>query len=189
MNIYLVRHGITTANRDERYAGTWEVPLSKEGETELKRFAESGLYPQPEGKRIITTGMLRTEQTLKAIYGDIPHERFPRLKEMDFGIFERKTYGELCDIPEYTVWLSDESGDVVCPGGESRNEFTKRVMAPFNTILSAGEDAVVICHGGTISAIMCSLFPNERNYLYWIPKSGRGYKLLIDEDKRCYTEL
>ena len=47
MNIYLVRHGITTANRDERYAGTWEVPLSEEGEAELKRFAESGLYPLP----------------------------------------------------------------------------------------------------------------------------------------------
>lgn len=161
----------------------------KRAKPELKRFAESGLYPEPEGKRIITTGMLRTEQTLKAIYGDIPHERFPGLKEMNFGIFERKTYGELCDIPEYTVWLSDESGEVVCPGGESRNEFTKRVMAPFNTILSEGRDAVVICHGGTVSAIMCSLFPNERNYLYWIPKSGRGYILLIDQDKQYYTEL
>ena len=48
MNIYLVRHGITTANRDERYAGTWEVPLSEEGEAELKRFAESGLIPNPK---------------------------------------------------------------------------------------------------------------------------------------------
>ena len=95
----------------------------------------------------------------------------------------------MCIRDRYTVWLSDESGEVVCPGGESRNEFTKRVMAPFNTILSEGRDAVVICHGGTVSAIMCSLFPNERNYLYWIPKSGRGYILLIDQDKQCYTEL
>ena len=51
---------------------------------------------------------LRTEQTLRLIYGEAPHEIWPELLEISFGIFEGKSYDELKGLAEYEAWLAGD---------------------------------------------------------------------------------
>ena len=97
MSIYLIRHGKTLANEEHRYCGSTDLPLSEGGRAELNALT----YRLPEGLRFVTSGMLRTEQTLQALFGDVPHSQDPRFREVDFGDFEMGTYEELKGTPAY----------------------------------------------------------------------------------------
>ena len=57
------------------------------------------MYPEGEGAALYTSGMLRTEQTFEAIYGERPHGRIPDLREIEIGIFEMKTFDEVLATP------------------------------------------------------------------------------------------
>ena len=93
--IHLIRHGATVANLNNLYCGKSDLPLCPEGEKELRKMLAKGGYPKAEGCRIITSGMQRTQQTLKILYGDVAHETDPAFREMDFGAFELQSYEQL----------------------------------------------------------------------------------------------
>lgn len=175
--ICLIRHGSTEASERHLYYGATDVPVSPGGVEEAGRLAAAGGYPPAEKRRIYTSGMLRTEQTLRLLYGEVPHTVLPDLAEMRFGIFEMRSYEEMKDDPAYQAWISGDFENNVCPGGESAAQFIARVTAAFRPLL-AGGDAIVICHGGVIAALMQDLFPGERENMYrWQPGMCRGYEI------------
>ena len=88
MSIYLIRHGKTRANEEHRYCGSTDLPLSEGGRAELNALT----YRLPEGLRFVTSGMLRTEQTLQALFGDVPHSQDPRFRCM----LQQEVYDENC---------------------------------------------------------------------------------------------
>ena len=90
MKLTLLRHAQTEGSLRNLYYGAADIPALPESLSELHRRA--GDYPTAQ--RYYTSGMLRTEQTLAAIYGSVPHTRLPGLREMDFGDFEMKSYEE-----------------------------------------------------------------------------------------------
>ena len=169
----LLRHGLTEANLHHRYCGSTDLPLD---EAALEAFlASKPVYPNPTGYRILTSGMRRTEQTLREIYGEVPHEAVPAFREIDFGIFENKSYEELKDDPAYQQWLTGDNLQNVCPGGESGVQMAERVLAAWDALT---DDVLLVSHGGVIACIMEHLFPDEgMNRYQWQPKPGRGYCL------------
>lgn len=193
--IHLIRHGITEGNQKRYYYGAADIPLAPEGEEQLKELAEQGFYPEAEGADFYTTGKQRTEQTLRLIYGEREHEQIPELVEMNFGEFEMKSYEELKEIPEYQRWISDEKGKTEPPGGESIIGFQKRIQGGLKILVGrhrlkelsvrhCGDDAVsvLVCHGGTIGAVMESTFPNQQEHFFkWVPDPGHGYTLTLEE--------
>ena len=134
--------------------------------------------------RFLTSGMKRTEETLKILFGDVPYEVEPRFREVDFGIFEMYSYEKLKDRADYQVWLTGDNETNVPPNGESGTQMKERVQEAFSEIK---EDTCVITHGGVIAAIMEILVPNEGKDRYqWQPKPGHGYAVL---ESRQYIEL
>ena len=103
MKLTLLRHGITEGNRRRLYYGSTDLPLLQEGWEALEDLRAQGGYPT--ATRYYTSGMIRTEQTLLALYGPVSHEVLPGLREMDFGAFEMRSYEEL------------PAGDNASPGG------------------------------------------------------------------------
>lgn len=179
--IYLVRHGRTRANALRLYCGSTDLPLSDEGFCELRDLRAAGGYPARDGLKLYTSGMLRARQTLAALYGDIPCAEIPGLREMDFGKFEMRSYDEMKEEPAYLGWITDESGDARCPGGESANGFKARVFRAFDGLAHSGEDCLVVCHGGAIANILARAFPEKgRNFYEWQPGFGRGYAVRIE---------
>ena len=170
MSIYLIRHGRTEANEKWLYCGSTDLSLSEAGREEL-----SGIHYEVGNVRFLTSGMKRANETLKILFGDVPFAEDPRFREVDFGIFEMRSYYEIQDTPEFQAWITGDNETNVPPGGESGAQMKQRVLEAFSDIR---EGTVLICHGGVIAALMEHLFPEEHKSRYdWQPKNGRGYCL------------
>jgi len=185
MKVILIRHGKTEANEQHRYCGSTDLPLSEGGREELGR-----LKYRVGSARFATSGMRRTEETLKLLFGERPHEILPGFREVDFGVFEMGSYQELKDDPAYQAWLTGDNEKNVPPGGESGENMKKRVLTAWNGVEATGEDWVIITHGGVIAAILESLFPEEgKNRYQWQSAPGRGYCLTKENGAWKYAFL
>ena len=105
MKLTLLRHGDTAGSRDDLYYGAADIHVLPDSLEMLAERAKTGVYPT--AARYYTSGLLRTEQTIRALYGDVPHTQLPGLREMDFGDFEMKSYAELKDDPAFQTWCQD----------------------------------------------------------------------------------
>ena len=180
MIIYLIRHGKTEANEKHLYCGSTDLPLSNAGKEELQL-----LHYDIKNVRFITSGMKRTNETLQILFGDVSYEVDSRFREVDFGIFEMRSYEELKDTPDYQAWLTGDNDANIPPQGESGVQMKVRVLVAFSEIK---EDTCILTHGGCIAAIMEHLFPNERKNRYeWQPKPGHGYCIVKNSDADSYT--
>ena len=194
MEIHLVRHGKTKANEQKLYCGKTDLPLSETGRQEIILLKNQGIYPLSSDV-FFTSGLLRAEQTLDILYGDVSRVAVSDIAEYNFGLFEMKSYEELKERDDYQAWITDETGDFSCPGGESKMQFKKRVIKGYNCILDtvlqeASNSAFVLCHGGTITCIMEHLMPGQKNFYMWQPQQGRGYTLrYIKERFQEYAEI
>ena len=154
----LIRHGLTEGNVRRWYYGALDLPLCETGKSALREAAAGGLYPPYSGERVLTSGMLRTEQTLRLIYGEVLHESWADLREVRFGIFEGKSYNELKGQPDYEAWLTGDWFRNVPPGGESFAQAETRILSALNR--------------------MQALFPEEEKSGYdWQPRPGGGYQI------------
>ena len=168
MTIYLIRHGKTEANEKHLYCGSTDLPLSVAG-----RQALQAIRCDIKNVRFITSGMKRTEETMRILFGETPYKIDSRFREVDFGIFEMHSYEQLKDTPEYQTWLAGDNEANIPPQGESGVQMKRRVLQALSEIV---EDTCVITHGGVIAAIMEELLPEEgKNRYEWQPKPGCGY--------------
>lgn len=152
MKIVLIRHGETEGNKRKRYIGTTDEPLADTRALDLK-------YPACDC--VISSPLKRCVQTAEFIYpsGDIKicHD----LRECDFGDFENKSYETLKHNADYIRWL-ESNGTLPFPNGETHADFVSRCVNGFVSSLDANADSMAfIIHGGTIMAIMQSLFGGD----------------------------
>ncbi|MEG0829446.1 MAG: histidine phosphatase family protein [Anaerovoracaceae bacterium] len=195
--IHLIRHGITEGNQKRFYYGTSDISLAPEGIEKLKELVKEGIYPRVENPDYYTSGLIRTEETFKLIYGEKEHRQITELQEMGFGEFEMKSYEDLKEIQAYQEWISDKSGTAKSPGGESIVGFGQRISGGFKKLMNNHQKkeitmrhklemahSIVVCHGGVISAIIMECFNIEMKDFYkGIPDPGHGYTLNIVDGK------
>lgn len=183
--LYLIRHGKTKATEKNLYCGNTDLPLSKKGRKELIKIREA--YPIYQG--YFSSGMLRCNETLEIICegkgNGLEFGLVPLLKELNVGIFDMKSYEDLKENSEYIKWINDKTGDYKPVGGESKNNFYRRVNMGFlgltARIMQEGyKSAVCITHGGVIVAIMQGLLAapgSHKSFREWQPEPLSGYKL------------
>ena len=166
MTVYLIRHGQTQGNLERRYTGSTDEPLCPQGREALGGIrppAVDGLYASP---------LRRCRETAEILYPGREPALVPDLRETDFGAFEGHTYEELKDAPAYRAWL-DGAGDP--PGGESREEVRRRVLAAFAAIAERHgpeERIALVVHGGTVMTLLEALEPSRQFYRWQIPNGG-----------------
>jgi len=175
-NIYLYRHGKTIGNKEKRYIGITDEPLSEEGIAEIK----NNEYVNAD--MVFTSPLKRAIQTAKIIYPQIRPIVIENIRETDFGEFEGKNYMELQNNPKYQAWI-DSNGEASFPGGENPAEVKKRAIYGFHQIIELSENAeniVIITHGGIIMSILKELFGGDF-YNYHV-ENGKGYSFEISSD-------
>ena len=183
--IYLIRHGMTSANEKRLYCGSSDIALTENGREALKRKREKGGYPDAAARLIISSGMRRCNETSMLLFGRAPDQIAKELREINFGEFELHSYAELCADAAYQKWITDESGDVAPPEGESSNAFKARVIS---AIQAVPDEAIVVCHGGVIAGLMAHWFPGEGKHMYaWQPDFGEGYA--VNLQRKAYTRI
>ena len=182
--VYLIRHGETPGNADRRYNGrNTDEPLSAEGLEKARRTGEvSPLIREMRdaGPRVCVSPMIRAVQTAEILFDFPEMERILDLEEIDFGIFEGKTHAELSGEASYQDWI-DSGGAAAIPQGESREQFTQRSFDGFLKALGnpdRDETVAIVCHGGTIMAVMSTLTGND--YFEFMAGNLGGYRLNLE---------
>ena len=174
MKIYLLRHGKTQYNTEKRYLGRTDVSLSPEGSGEL---TQAGFSPET----VYISPLRRTAETAEILFPEARLVPVPDLREMDFGIFEGRTYLEMAGLPEYREWVDGGCLGKI-PGGESKADFCERVRGAFAALADrAAKDGekylVIVAHGGTQMAVMERYALPRRDYFDWLGPYGGGYVL------------
>lgn len=186
--LILIRHGRTIANEKLLYCGSSDPGLSPAGKEELRLLRETRVYPDASGFDFYTSGMLRANETLNNLYGNVLFTSVPGFCEMDFGQFEMKSYEELKDDDVFLQWLANKNAKA--PGGESADEMKERVTCALKEVLSSDNDALIVSHGGTIAVIMQNLFPGEgRDRYCWQPDHGCGYLIRFETAGSSYKKI
>lgn len=143
IEVYLIRHGATNANREHRYLGRTEETLSEEGREELKAFQRQGIYPDPASlQALFVSPMERCRETAELLFGDYEQHIIPEFREMDFGLFEGKNYQDLQGDARYQAWI-DSNGTLPFPEGESREDFLVRCKRGFEEMLRIATAGVI----------------------------------------------
>lgn len=180
VEIVLIRHGKTEGNKEKRYIGRTDQPLSEEGIAGIKE--NLGRYPSVE--KVYASPMKRTRQTAELIYPGQASELVDGLREMDMGVFEGKNHAELKNRPSYILWVATR-GKISIPGGESMKDFGKRTMDAFTQVLGDMQAegikrSAVVAHGGTIMSIVFQLADDD--YYKYMVNNGAGFRLTLDDD-------
>lgn len=181
MLIYLLRHGETAWNAEKRYQGLTDLPLSDRGRALLRRADFS-----PE--RVYVSPLVRARETAAILFPEVEQVVVPDFREMDFGVFEGRSAGEMADDPDYRAWV--EGGCTGrCPGVEDWAEFSRRTCAAFEVLMETAPDPlVIVAHGGTQMAVLERFGRPVRPRYGWLGINGGGF-LLKGECRRAEREL
>jgi len=185
---YLIRHGLTNGNLEKRYIGCRsDEPLCDEGRQLLIESAPVFTVLASSCTRLFTSPMKRSIETAGILFPTLCPEIVSGLSETDFGDFEGLNYSELNGRSDYQAWL-DSCGTIPFPNGESRESFIERSFFAFRGIIdSCSGNCVIVCHGGSIMAIMSSL--TGKDYFDFQVGSGEGFRITLSVSGEEYNVL
>lgn len=174
MRVWLLRHGETDYNAQQKYLGRTDLPLSERGRRALApaEFAPEAVYVSP---------LRRTAETAEILFPGARQIVVPDFREMDFGVFEGRSWRDMEDFAPYRAWVDGGCVDAP-PGGESRARFCARVCAAFQELLdresaAGAERLVIVAHGGTQMAALERFALPRRDYFSWNGPLGGGFVL------------
>ena len=167
MNVYLLRHGETAANKEGRIQGRIDIPLNDYG-IELAEVTRDGI--QKEGIRfdkIYSSPLIRAVQTATIVRGDgEPHQIIldDRIMEMAFGKGESLFIKDIKEKPEHANLkncFSAPSKYIAKDGAESYEEILARAKDflenEIKPLEGTCENVLVVCHGAMIRALLLSV--------------------------------
>ncbi|MDQ3741006.1 MAG: histidine phosphatase family protein [Actinomycetota bacterium] len=164
--ILLARHGETKENRERRFQGQNDVPLSDKGIEQAHALAELAANEHPPIVALYTSPQRRAKQTAEVVAGRLglaPRED-PRLKEVDVGDWEGRLKDDV-EREDPQLWAAfRRAGDGFrFPGGESLAEQQERVIEALVDVTQRGElPALLVCHRGVVR---CALAHTHRRGL------------------------
>lgn len=178
IKLVMIRHGITASNKEHRYLGKADEPLSEEGIKALQEAKSARIYPDVD--YLFSSPMRRCLETARVLYPDKEPIIVPEWSEMDFGIFEGKNYLDLQGDERYQEWI-DSNGTLPFPEGESREDFNSRCEKGFQKMLRSlsaqkkecAITAGMIIHGGTMMSLLSRYHGGE--YFDYQVANGKGY--------------
>ncbi len=158
MRIYLVRHGATLANDEQRFTGHLDVPLSEAGEQQAAATAE--WFRARALSLIVSSDLRRAERTAHIIahHHGMPVVKDADLRELSMGDWEgwERAAIQASDPTRYSSWRRDPVAHAA-PGGETLSDLSSRVgRALLRYRQSHAEHRILwVTHSGVIRAFLC----------------------------------
>lgn len=161
-HLLLIRHGETIWNRERRFQGVMDIPLSDKGRAEADLLA--AYLRDKRLDAIYSSHLSRALDTAKAVaaYHDLGVGVVEGLSEINVGEWAGMSWEEIWERwPELGgQWYANPPESPAPPGGEYYPDFQKRCIAALENIAAAHGDAdkvAVVTHGGVIRAVMNQL--------------------------------
>jgi broad specificity phosphatase PhoE len=174
--LFLVRHGTTTLNVQNRYRGRRDVPLDAQG---YQDAVDAARQLSSVGLTAVYTGPLRRTIATAQIIADearVPDLRILHgLNNVDYGAWEGLTAAEASMYsPEaFTLYRTDPH-HAVCPAGERLADAQQRMVEAVALIGARhpGEVVAAVTHAVMIRLLVASL--GEVSGEQWRIPVGRG---------------
>lgn len=166
---FLVRHGETIWNRERKYQGQSDIPLTDEGRIQAQSLSER--LKDEKIDVIYASDLGRTMETAEIIAEYHGRKVVPAapMRELSFGIWEGLTYDEIIQKwpKEYKRW-QDNPYNEKPPEGETLSELCERTSGFLMKAAKEHPDGriLVVSHAGPIRAIL-SVLLNLEQKLFW----------------------
>lgn len=163
--LFLVRHGQSQWNLENRFTGWKDVDITELGEEEAQRAGQSLKDEQID--RAFTSKLVRAQHTLNIILDecgntDIPVIMNEALNERSYGDLEGLNKAETAEkygAEQVHIWR--RSFDIAPPGGESLKDTYERVIPYFESNikpqLEQHKNVLIVAHGNSLRALIMYL--------------------------------
>jgi broad specificity phosphatase PhoE len=191
--LYLVRHGTTTLNVQNRYRGHRDVPLDAQG---YQDAVDAARVLSPMGLTAVYTGPLRRTIATAQIIADecrVPDLRILHgLNNVDYGAWEGLTAEEASMYsPEAFALYKDSPDEAVCPAGERLKDAQRRMFEAIELIGSrhGGETVAAVTHAVMIRLLVARIAGTTGEE--WRIPVGRGSltRVAVDDGHVSLTRL
>ncbi|HEU5290439.1 MAG TPA: 2,3-diphosphoglycerate-dependent phosphoglycerate mutase [Cyclobacteriaceae bacterium] len=167
--LVIVRHGQSEYNRQNKFTGQLDIPLSKFGEKEAIVAGRKMLRENLRFHNFFTSGLIRAYSTIEIILNELG---LPKTQTLIIrtDAFNERNYGELEGMNKTKAaqkyseeqihkWRRGFSSKP--PGGESLEDTYKRVLAYYQKnvepLLKKGKNILMVAHGNSLRALMMYL--------------------------------
>jgi len=174
MNVLLVRHGETAWNREGRYQGRTDIPLSPDGEAQVRALGQR-LAHIPIA-RAISSPLSRARRTAEAILAGrtTPLELDDGLLEISHGAWEGQlaTDIELSHAEMFGTWRTSPHRDVPAgPGAETLGDVEDRAwpaLLKLCATLGPDDTGLIAAHDAVNRALICRVLglPLSRVWMF-----------------------
>ena len=139
--LVLIRHGSTAWNKEHRFQGQTDVPLSEEGIRQAKLLAKK--IKDFKITKVCTSKLKRAYHTAEILTENLnlAIEKIKDFNERNYGEYEGKLWNDIKDIYKENM---EEFFEKTPKEGESQINFRKRVIAAFNKIICRYKDEKVL---------------------------------------------
>ena len=192
--IIFIRHGETDFNRARLYFGHLDPDLNETGIEQLRKAKILFEKREKMPDIVFSSDLKRCSQSMEILQIDEETEKIltKDLREINFGIFEGKTYEEIKNkYPEKVEKMKNDWRNFKADKGESINEMMLRVAEKMNEIINQyrNKKILVVAHAGVIQALISYyLFGNLDGYWKFKINNGSITKLHVMEDGYTYFE-
>jgi broad specificity phosphatase PhoE len=157
--VYLVRHGETDWNRDQRLQGTSDVSLNARGFGQAQELADH--LSRLTIACVITSPLVRAAATAATLADRCrcPLVIDTRLREVDHGSWTARTLPDIArESPRLVTGGQLEPAAFDVSGGETLRDVFLRVSSALADIVARhdGQSVVVVSHGVALAIIECA---------------------------------
>ena len=143
MRVYVVRHGESVNNLNKLWTGWNDVELSEKGREDAKRAGE--IIKGVSFDRIYSSDLSRAMDTARIAVPGCEFETSELFREMNVGTLS----GKHLDVITSEEKIAADRDGYGLYGGESTEDFSKRVRTAMAMLESAGfNDVAVFSHAG-----------------------------------------
>ncbi|MGD8330881.1 MAG: histidine phosphatase family protein [Acidobacteriota bacterium] len=187
--IYLIRHGVTASNLEQRYMGRSEEPLSNDGRLQARRLALrladtelAALYCSPLRRAQETAEIVAQPQALRP-------QMAADFTEIDLSRWQGLNAGEIAarDAEAWRTWCVDPAR-LRLPGIESFEELRQRVRRGIRALVKRHADSAVavVTHDGVVRVAVLDSLETGLSLYRAIPTDNTGLTTLDFTPERTY---
>lgn len=188
--VHLIRHGETLWNLEHRAQGSMNSNLTERGKQQAREAVAkiSAIdfdiaYSSSSGRAVETAQILLTDKRTPIIELD-------ELKEIDMGVWEGKTWGDIQSIyaEQYDrFWQCPSQYQPI--GGETFEALAERALNAVNKITAAHPDGniLIISHAAFIKTLMTKLLQRPIDEVWHEPYAGNlTHSVVTKTTNGCY---
>ena len=149
MRVYVIRHGESETNLENKWTGWMDVHLTEKGKNDAKGAGE--ILKNVTFKKIYTSDLTRAIETAEAALPNCKYEKSALLREINVGDLAGNPLSIITD--EQREIISKEGYGIF--GGETKKEFEDRIQSFIKELEVENHDTVaVFSHAGWLRGML-----------------------------------